>query len=51
MTVGTSLVIILAGLLIAAFLHSGIGMLVAIIGVVALAVSLLSGTRARGARI
>ena len=45
MTVGASLVVIVAGLLIAAFLSGTIGLIVAVIGVVGLILSVLGGTR------
>jgi hypothetical protein len=47
MTVGASLVVILVGLLIAAFLSSMIGMIVAGVGVVGLILALVSGDRTR----
>lgn len=43
MNVGGSLVVILVGVLIAAFLNSTIGLIVAVIGVVGLILSLLAG--------
>jgi hypothetical protein len=45
MTVGASLVVIVAGLLIAIFLSGTIGLIVAIIGVVGLLLSLVGGSR------
>jgi hypothetical protein len=51
MTIGAALVVILAGVLIAAFLNSTIGLIVAVIGVVGLILSLFSTTRSRGARL
>ena len=46
MTVGGALIVIVVGLLIAAFLQSTIGMIVAAIGVVGLVVSLFARGRA-----
>lgn len=43
MTVPGSIVVIVAGLLIAALLSSTIGMIVAVIGLIGLVVSLVSG--------
>lgn len=49
MTIGAAIVVIVAGLLIAAFLNSTIGMIVAVVGVVGLIFAALSfrGTRSR----
>ncbi len=46
MTLGAALVVIVAGLLIAAFLNSTIGMIVAAVGVVGLILAALSGRQA-----
>lgn len=46
MTIGAALVVIVAGLLIAAFLSSTIGMIVAAVGLVGLVLAVLSGRRA-----
>jgi hypothetical protein len=51
MTVGAALVVVLAGVLIAAFLNATIGLIVAVIGVVGLILALLSTTRSRSARL
>jgi hypothetical protein len=50
MTIGAALVVVLAGVLIAAFLNATIGLIVAAIGVVGLILALVSTTR-RGAGI
>lgn len=47
MTLGAALVVIVAGLLIAAFLNSTIGMIVAAVGLVGLILALVSGSRSR----
>jgi uncharacterized Tic20 family protein len=47
MTVGAALIVILAGVLIAAFLNSTIGIIVAVIGVVGLILAVVSGSRGR----
>lgn len=47
MTIGAALVVIVAGLLIAAFLNGTIGFIVAAIGVVGLIFGLFSQSRAR----
>jgi hypothetical protein len=47
MTIGAALVVILAGILIAAFLNATIGWIVAAIGVVGLILAAVSGSRAR----
>lgn len=39
MTMGSALIVILVGLLIAIFVHSGIGMIVSVIGLVGLLVA------------
>jgi hypothetical protein len=51
MTVGAALVVVLAGVLIAAFLNATIGLIVAVIGVVGLILALVSTTRGRSARL
>ena len=43
MTVGAAIAVIVAGLLIAAFLNGTIGLIVAVIGVVGLVLAALSG--------
>jgi integral membrane sensor domain MASE1 len=48
MTIGAALVVVLAGVLIAAFLNATIGVIVAAIGVVGLIIALFSTTRSRG---
>lgn len=45
MTLGAALVVIVAGVLIAAFLNSTIGLIVAAIGLVGLLLAALSGRR------
>jgi hypothetical protein len=50
MTIGAALVVVLAGVLIAAFLNATIGVIVAAIGVVGLILALVSTSR-RGAGI
>jgi hypothetical protein len=45
MTVGAAIAVIVAGLLIAAFLNATIGMIVAIVGVIGLVLSLFSYSR------
>lgn len=47
MTIGAALVVILAGVLIAAFLNSTIGLIVAAVGVVGLILAALGGARTR----
>jgi len=47
MTIGAALLVILVGVLIAAFLNGTIGLIVAIIGVVGLILSLVSVGRTR----
>jgi hypothetical protein len=47
MTIGAALIVILAGILIAAFLNATIGWIVAAIGVVGLILAAVSGTRTR----
>jgi hypothetical protein len=47
MTVGAALVVILAGLLIAAFASSTIGLIVTVIGIVGLVLAAVSRSRAR----
>jgi hypothetical protein len=51
MTIGAALVVILAGVLIAAFLNGTIGLIVAIIGVCGLALALFSTARGRSANL
>jgi hypothetical protein len=46
MTVGAALLVIVVGAVIAAFVNSTIGLIVAAIGVVGLVLALLSGSRA-----
>jgi hypothetical protein len=48
MTIGAALVVVLAGVLIAAFLNATIGVIVAAIGVVGLIIALFSTSRSRG---
>jgi Flp pilus assembly protein TadB len=43
MTIGAALVVVLVGVLIAAFLNSTIGIIVAVIGVVGLVLAVVSG--------
>ena len=45
MTIGAALIVIVAGLLIAAFLQSTIGFIVAAVGVVGLILAVVSGSR------
>lgn len=45
MTVGAALIVILAGVLIGAFLNPTIGIIVAVIGVVGLVLAVVSGSR------
>lgn len=45
MTIGAALVVILAGVLIAGFLNSTIGLIVAAIGIVGLILAALGGAR------
>jgi len=45
MTIGAALIVIVAGILIAAFLNGTIGLIVAIIGVVGLLLAVVGGTR------
>jgi hypothetical protein len=47
MTIGAALVVILAGVLIALFLSSTIGLIVAAIGVVGLILAMVGGVRTR----
>ena len=47
MTIGAALVVVLVGVLIAAFLNSTIGLIVAAIGVVGLILAAVSGARRR----
>ena len=47
MTVGAALVVIVVGLLIAAFLNATIGLIVAVVGVVGLVLSLVGASRSR----
>jgi hypothetical protein len=47
MTIGAALAVIVVGVLVAAFLNSTIGIIVAVIGVVGLILALLSTSRAR----
>jgi hypothetical protein len=47
MTIGAALVVILAGVLIAAFLNSTIGLIVAAVGVVGLILAALTSARGR----
>ena len=47
MTIGAALLVIVVGLLIAAFLNGTIGLIVAVIGVVGLVLSLVSVGRTR----
>jgi hypothetical protein len=47
MTVGAALIVILAGVLIAVFLNSTIGIIVAVIGVIGLILAAVSGSRGR----
>ena len=47
MTVGAALVVVVVGVLIAAFANSTIGLIVAAIGVVGLVLALISTSRAR----
>ncbi len=49
MTIGAALVVILAGVLIAAFLNSTIGLIVAAVGVVGLILAAVSTSRGRTA--
>jgi hypothetical protein len=49
MTIGAALVVILAGVLIAAFLQPTIGLIVAAVGVVGLILAALSTSRGRTA--
>lgn len=49
MTIGAAIVVIIAGALIAAFLNSTIGIIVAIIGVVGLILAAVSTGRTRSA--
>ncbi|MBI2710922.1 MAG: hypothetical protein HYX34_14710 [Actinobacteria bacterium] len=51
MTIGAALVVIVAGLLIVAFLDPTIGFIVAVVGVVGLILAALSGYRGRGVGI
>ncbi len=45
MTIGAALVVILAGVLIAAFLSSTIGLIVAAVGIVGLILAVVGGAR------
>ncbi len=47
MTAGGALIVIVVGLLIAALLHPTIGMIVTVVGVIALILALVSGGRTR----
>jgi hypothetical protein len=47
MTIGAALVVVVVGVLIAAFANSTIGLIVAAIGVVGLILALVSNSRAR----
>lgn len=47
MTIGAAIVVVLVGVLIAAFLNSTIGMIVAAIGVVGLLLAVVSTSRGR----
>ncbi len=47
MSIGAALIVIVAGLLIAVFLNSTIGMIVAAVGVVGLIIAAVSGSRGR----
>lgn len=47
MTIGAALVVVIVGILIAAFANSTIGMIVAAIGVIGLILALVTGSRAR----
>ena len=47
MTIGAALVVILAGVLIAAFLQPTIGLIVAVIGIVGLLLTVVNTGRAR----
>jgi hypothetical protein len=47
MTIGAALVVIVAGVLIAAFLNATIGWIVAVIGLVGLILAAVSTTRSR----
>jgi len=47
MTIGAAIVVIVAGILIAAFLNATIGWIVAAVGVVGLILAALSTTRSR----
>lgn len=49
MTIGAALAVVVVGVLIAAFLNSTIGIIVAAIGVIGLILALLSVTRRRSA--
>ena len=49
MTIGAALVVILAGVLIAAFLNSTIGLIVAAVGVVGLILAAVTTGRSRSA--
>lgn len=49
MTIGAAIVVIVVGLLIAAFLNTTIGWLVAAVGVVGLILAAVSTTRSRSA--
>ncbi len=51
MTIGAALVVVVVGVLIAAFLNATIGLIVAAVGVVGLILALFSVSRSRGARI
>ena len=51
MTIGAALAVIVVGVLIAAFLNSTIGLIVAAIGVVGLILALFSTSRSRSARL
>ena len=47
MSVGAALVVVIVGVLIAAFVNSTIGVIVAAIGVVGLVIALVAGSRGR----
>jgi len=47
MTIGAALLVIVVGVLIAAFLNGTIGMIVAVVGLVGLVLSLVGAGRAR----
>lgn len=49
MTIGAALIVVVVGVLIAAFLNATIGLIVAAVGVVGLILALFSTTRGRSA--